>query len=49
MVYDLGDSACDKFHHDGLDNKKVFPSVLEEPDKPELSHTPCKLHRCSLS
>ena len=49
MVDGLGDGAYNKSHHDGLGNEKVFPSVLEEPDKPELSHTPDGLHCCSLS
>ena len=37
-----------KSHHDVWDNK-VFPSVLEEPDEPELSHTLNELHCHSLS
>ena len=36
----LDDNAWNKSHRGALDEQKVFPSVLEELDEPELSHDP---------
>ena len=49
MVYDLIDNTWSKSHRGALGKQKAFPSVLQEPNKPELSHDLDGLHHCSLS